>query len=247
MFQVAWLESLFFLDSGSRLARGGLVAPKPRKTLSPVRSGKSSLYNNNNNNGNNNNDDLSGVSSRSLQIQSNHRNEIKQTGSSEISKAGSTSDHHAGLNKDLCSLAQQFFTNEGANKKPTKKPIASVKPLPQRQPQQQQPQLQQPQLQQQELQLQKPFGDPLPTKPERVLAGIPERASFQLFDETLVPEVDEEEDEDFSSKFGHLRRRERDNEDDLAASAPPPIPERSAQPKVMMLKLMKNATNVLRS
>jgi len=28
--KVAWLESLFFLDSGSRLARGGLVAPKSK-------------------------------------------------------------------------------------------------------------------------------------------------------------------------------------------------------------------------
>ena len=84
---------------------------------------------------------------RSLQIQSNNRAsaEIKPT-----ARAGPAAikepEYPSGLNKDLCSLAQQFFTNEGANKKPSKKPVMTVKP----QPQQPQP---------------KPLVDPFPLKP----------------------------------------------------------------------------------
>ena len=76
-------------------------------------------------------------------------------------------------------------------------------------------------------------------------SSVPERASFQPYDEKLVPEVDEEED-DLPRKFGlqsRLGRRVSKEVDDC----PPPIPERSDQPKAMMLRLMKSATNTLKS
>jgi len=171
------------------MARGGLVAPKARKSLS--RREKSSIYAKRNND---NDDDVvsGGVSAKSLQIQSS--NNKTSSGPSELqrSSSGLTSkepDYPSGLNKDLCSLAQQFFTNEGANKKPTKKPVMSVKP----QPQQPQP---------------KPSQFAEPSKPERRPTGsaIPERVCFQPFDEKLEPEI---EDEDISLKFGPQREMPR--------------------------------------
>ena len=176
------------------MARGGLVAPKARK--SPPRREKSSLYAKRNDD----DDDVvsGGVSTKSLQIQSS--NNKTSSGPSELKRSSSgltTSkepDYPSGLNKDLCSLAQQFFTHEGANKKPTKKPVMSVKP----QPQQPQP---------------KPTQFAEPTKPERRPmahsnggGSIPERVSFQPFDEKLEPEIEEE---DISLRFGLQREMPR--------------------------------------
>ena len=81
--------------------------------------------------------------------------------------------------------------------------------------------------------------------------SVPERASFQPYDdEKLLPEFDDdEEEEDLPKKFGLQSRLHRalPKEVDESAAAPPPIPERSGQPKVMMLRLMKSATNTLKS
>ena len=79
-------------------------------------------------------------------------------------------------------------------------------------------------------------------------SSVPERASFQPYDEKLLPESDDdEEEEDLPKKFGLQSRLHRTREVDESAAAPPPIPERSGQPKVMMLRLMKSATNTLKS
>ena len=79
-------------------------------------------------------------------------------------------------------------------------------------------------------------------------SSVPERASFQPYDEKLLPESDDdEEEEDLPKKFGLQSRLNRTLPREVDESAPPPIPERSAQPKVMMLRLMKSATNTLKS
>lgn len=124
-----------------------------------------------------------------------------------------TPNYPAGLNLELCSLAQQFFTNEGANKKPSKKPAQPSTP------------------------------STLRVRPDS--ESIPERASYQPWDKGLVPEP-EEEDLTLPTTLKSFRGQGSPG-NSQETEVPPPIPERSDQPKVMMLKLMKNATRVLKS
>jgi hypothetical protein len=124
-----------------------------------------------------------------------------------------TPNYPAGLNLELCSLAQQFFTNEGANKKPSKKIAQPSTPSTPR----------------------------VRQDPE----SIPERASYQPWDKGLAPE-EEEEDLTLPTTLRNFRSQGSPG-NTQETEVPPPIPERSDQPKVMMLKLMKNATRVLKS
>jgi len=113
-------------------------------------------------------------------------------------------------------LAQQFFTNEGANKKPVKKQAQPSTPAASR----------------------------LRTEPER----MPERASFHSWEKDMVPEP-EEEDMTLPTTLKSFQSEQSPlvNQSEESGEKPPPIPERSDQPKAMMLKLMKNATRVLKS
>jgi hypothetical protein len=100
-------------------------------------------------------------------------------------KTKSEPETHAGLNKDLCSIALQFFNNEpGANKKPTAsvKPLSSTATPP--------PAAAQPPAATQPPAAVRP---PAVTRPPQQ-PGLPERASFEPFDEKLQPEEDEEDD-----------------------------------------------------
>ena len=115
--QIAWLESLFFLDTPSKQASSGLVKPRPREldlqhpsrrpsTLPSTKVDTSSS---------------AAVSSKSLSIQSNSGRNPKSQQQKVTSKqnAESSADElddcgPSGLNKDKCALAMSFFANDSS-------------------------------------------------------------------------------------------------------------------------------------
>ena len=72
----------------------------------------------------------------------------------------------------------------------------------------------------------------------------PERAYFEPEGSELPDDEDEDELEVFQSRAAS-RRKQKSPEPEIDQG--PPVPTRSGEPKQMMLRLMKNATNIMRS
>ena len=125
------------------------------------------------------------------------------------------------MNKDKCALAMSFFANDNSSSKvkkpPKKSSTASSDDLPSVQNASA-----------------KPFVKKLP----------PERAYFEPEGSELPDDEDEDELEVFQSRAAS-RRKQKSPEPEIDQG--PPVPTRSGEPKQMMLRLMKNATNIMRS
>ena len=81
----------------------------------------------------------------------------------------------------------------------------------------------------------KPFVKKLP----------PERAFFEPEGSELPDDEDEDELEVFQSRAASRKSQNRQKSPEIDQG--PPVPTRSGEPKQMMLRLMKNATNIMRS
>jgi hypothetical protein len=177
-----------------------------------------------------------------------------------------SSSRDAGVNKDLCSLAQSFFDSDKTKKPPPQRRISTTGSIHSKN------------------------DTPSPSSTfsgwksestqgkhdRRSYPLPPERISFEP--KNAIEIVNDEDDLDFPKlNLDHLdQTRLKKNTSNLNSSLPtsnskgseihlktpsqiykerspstpedaPPIPERSAQPKMMMLKLMKNATNALKN
>ena len=230
--QLTWLESLFYLDTPTKMASSKLVKPKPAEEL-PKRREKSalSLYSRPS-------EESDGVSAKTFTVQgANKRSSAAATKqavqnmpkpaaepvSAESSFSGS--NREGGLNKDMCSLAQSFFSTDKPKKPPQRRVSTNTRPTPEHQ---------------------------VASADRKSYPQTQERAFYQ-------PEgqmVDEDEDDDIPLPTGFQFNRSNSQRDSpmmtKRASPPqeegaPPIPVRSGEPKLMMLKLMKNATNALKS
>ena len=232
--QIAWLESLFFLDTPSKKASSGLVKPRPREEINQNSRRPSTLPASKVDTSS-----ISSVSSKSLSIQSNSgrtptstREQQQANTNANFANATSTAANDTeevdncppGLNKDKCALAMSFFNNDskGAKKPSAKKTSKSsstngnANDLPNV-----------------TNAVAKPFAKSSP----------PERAYYEP-DADLLPEDDEEED---LEEVFQTRVNSRKNRQPPELEHAPPVPERSGEPKAMMMRLMKNATNIMRS
>ena len=233
--QIAWLESLFFLDTPSKKASSGLVKPRPREEINQNSSRRPSTLPASKVD----TSSISSVSSKSLSIQSNsgrtpNATRDQQPTNTNANYATSTAVANdteevdncpPGLNKDKCALAMSFFNNDSKGaKKPSAKKTSkkssngNANDLPNV-----------------TNAIAKPFAKSSP----------PERAYYEP-DADLLPVEDEDEDEDLEEVF-QTRVNSRKNRQPPELEHAPPVPERSGEPKAMMMRLMKNATNIMRS
>ena len=256
---------MFYLDTPSKQSQSKLVKSRPKEEL-PKRKEKSglSLYSKDKDSSNDGSEHANGVSAKTFSIQNRRdRSGIKQEKESPtLSKAkaehsslaeedaNSTSgNRESGVNKDLCSLAQSFFDTSKPKKAPPQRRVSATNPVSSSN------NTQSPSWKSESAQGKNDRRSfPLP----------PERAYFQP-DNSV--EIDEEEDFEIPSLSNKMLKDNiqtnngKTNGSDLHLKTPsqiykerspsspedaPPIPERSAQPKMMMLKLMKNATNALK-
>lgn len=213
--QIAWLESLFFLDTPSNQACRGLVKPRPKEVAVPKRpkpvvnaprsASKRSGFHDTPDTG------IPSVSTKSMAIQSN---------SGKMPPAKEDTNCPPGLNKDMCALAQSFFANDNKGKKPPSKPVSRKASLVDGN------------LPAVQNATPKPFAKP-----------PPERAYFQ-------PTGQELPEEDVMPAFqlkSHTPVQSHPKPPEPVVEDAPPVPTRSGEPKALMLRLMKSATNALRS
>jgi len=269
--QLTWLESLFYLDTPTKMASSKLVksrpAGPPAQVEMPRRREKSalSLYSSNKNGSTDTPDSpraAAGVTrAKTFSIQSSgggaSTTPVRRTPSSasatktavqniqvsnskpspqssvsssdyvtpvtspskssDVTDAGSLSPEskrdEVGLNKDLCSLAQQFFQNGPKASKPQKRQTS----------------------------VSSTNGSSLTKSPPPR-----ERAFFQPTgsEDNLV---DEEEEEMPSFEMAIRKNNVNSRHTPPQEEGAPPIPVRSGEGKLMMLKLMKGATKALKS
>ena len=231
--QIAWLESLFFLDTPSKQASSGLVKPRVRNDLPsgesrrPVSSSSSTMPITKVDTSS------SQVSSKSLSIQNNGPKRRVSKPEPEPELDAEESDSKGAMSKDKMALAMSFFANDSkaasSGKKATpeaaKKQAAATKKKATSTASTSSAEDELPVVHNATA---KPFS-----KPTR------ERAYFE-------PEGSserEDEEEDFMPNFAARRKSSRNAEVEEA----PPVPSRSGENKHLMLKLMKNATNALKS
>ena len=254
---------MFYLDTPSKQSQSKLVKPKPKEEL-PKRREKSalSLYTKDNDASNDSSERANGVSAKTFSIQNRReRPGMKQEKDSPVLKqpkeeySSFTDDdvksvsvnRESGVNKDLCSLAQSFFDSK-PKKPPPQRRVSATNPVSNTK------------------------NTPSPSSAlsiqgkndRRSFPNTQERAFFQPDDSVEIEEEDDFElptlpNEMLKENFRTSNRKMNGSELHLktpsqiykerSPSSPedaPPIPERSAQPKMMMLKLMKNATNALK-
>jgi hypothetical protein len=228
--QVTWLESLFFLDTPSKQASSGLVKPRPnpvpqqssrRPEKSTMRSSKVDMS--------------PSVSAKSLSIQSNSGRLPSASVAAPAAQADENDNCPPGLNKDKCALAMSFFANDSKSSTGAggKKVVPSKK---------------------QSITAHNDDDDDdddadLPAVHNATAKPFvkppPERAYFEP-EASELPEDDDEEEEDmFPAAF--QSRQKKPSVSSEAEGTPPPVPARSGEPKQLMLRLMKNATNALRN
>ena len=175
-------------------------------------------------------------------------------------KKSLSSSREAGVNKDLCSLAQAFFDNDKSKRPPPQRRISATGML------------------NSQADTPSPSSSLSSWTPNsaqekhdrRSYPLAPERAYFQP---TNSAEVEEDDDNICIPSLPNAQRKKKLSMNETSAATTsqkrnvhlktpsqiykehspssqedaPPIPERSAQPKMMMLKLMKNATNALKN
>ena len=214
--QMAWLESLFYLDTSQsstprrnlnhvatnvkspdhnlKINRQLSADDSANNTLKPSQMGKSASI-------------FKSPTVGSFPTSSSSQTTTTSTGSSTTKKSEPPQGDSLappGVNANLVSLAQSYFSAD-PTKKP--KPIKNPSPKPFSPP---------PQAAQQQQQQQQQPKDPSP---------LPERAYFEpSCSPGKSPEMTKEDSPEF----------------------PPPIPPRSNQTKSAMLRLMKNTTNILK-
>ena len=181
----------------------------------------------------------------------------------DVGDSSSTSSNReaSGVNKDLCSLAQSFFDGGKTKKPPPQRRISATNPISSK------TDTPSPSSTLSSLSSQSTQGK---QHERRSYPLPPERAYFQP--NSSAEMVDEEDDFEIPSLPNRIRKDHSSGNNGISTgntksnpillktpsqihkerspSSPedaPPIPERSAQPKMMMLKLMKNATNALKN
>ena len=259
--QIAWLESLFFLDTPSKQASSGLVKSRPRVLESGESRRPSTLPSTKVDTSSS-----AAVSSKSLSIQSNsgnraaskssHQQEQQQpkgrensnNNTSKKNEAAESSDElddscsgpSGGLNKDKCALAMSFFANDSsssskkAGKTPSKKLNSTKKNS----------------IDNSSIGSTSDISLPsVQNASARPYNPVPERAYFEP-EGLELPEDDEEDSmEVFQSRAKSRRQQQKqaENTNQEIEIEAPPVPTRSGEPKQMMLRLMKNATSIMRS
>ena len=210
--QIAWLESLFFLDTPSKAASSGLVKPKPRElsngnhrrpTVNPVTKVDTNP--------------ISTTKSLSIQNSGNRKSAPKIEPKAETPPSSDETDNPTGgMSKDKMALAMSFFAND---QKPAKKQPS--KPLRQKK--------------------KETDSDDLPPVTNSTAKPFFRERAYYEPEEDELPEDDED---DYIPDF----RARRATKQEPVEDSPPPIPARSGDNKsAMMLKLMKNATSIMRS
>merc|ERR1719510_2347273 len=198
--QIAWLESLFFLDTPSKQACSGLVKPRP-KTDTTTRLSRSTSS-----------------TSKSLSIQTGKNTQTAKKPEAkpepEPEPEASTS---GGLSKDKCALAMSFFANDGASTN-TKKSNVAKKAAG------------------------KANDDDLPAVQNATAKPFFRERAYYEPDDLSTPE----EEEDILPTFKSRPTKTQPEVEEKIEDAPP-VPERSGDPKVNMLRRMKNVTGILRS
>ena len=133
-----------------------------------------------------------------------------------------------GLSKDKCALAMSFFANDLP--KPTKKP-APKKPVPA-----------------------KTDEDGLPIVQNATARPFVKERAYYEPEQELNPDDDEDDIvPDFQARRKTRQNEAKSRQTETSNEAPPPIPVRSGPGlenntrEGMMLRLMKNATNIMRS
>ena len=202
------------------------------------------------------------MSSKSLSIQSNSGRNPK----SQQQKVTSTSKQNAessadelddcgpsGLNKDKCALAMSFFANDSSGsstKAAGSKKATSSQPAPSRK-------LSKKNSTDNSSSIGSTSDISLPSVQNASARPflknnnpVPERAYFEP-EGLELPEDDDEDDsvEVFQSRAKSRRQQKQalaENNREIELEAPP-VPTRSGEPKQMMLRLMKNATSIMRS
>ena len=258
--QIAWLESLFFLDTPSKQASSGLVKSRPRVLESGESRRPSTLPSTKVDTSSS-----AAVSSKSLSIQSNSGNrapkkssqqeqqqpkgrENSNNNTSKKNDAAESSDElddscsgpSGGLNKDKCALAMSFFANDSsssskkAGKTPSKKLNSTKKNS----------------IDNSSIGSTSDISLPsVQNASARPYNPVPERAYFEP-EGLELPEDDEEDSmEVFQSRAKSRRQQQKqaENTNQEIEIEAPPVPTRSGEPKQMMLRLMKNATSIMRS
>ena len=272
------LESLFYLDTPSKQSQSKLVKPKPKEEL-PRRREKTalSLYSRNKDDSKDDKKNEDGISAKTFSVQNrrepsgNVANQDKTTSVSSPSKQEHSSldeqdskpvssNRDAGVNKDLCSLAQSFFDNDKSKKPPQQRRVSATNSIHSKND-----------TPSPSSNLSGWNTEPAHGKNDRRSYPLPpERAYFQPNNSAEI------EDQDDDLDISNLRNKWKNGTSNLNNTLPtstskgsdvhlktpsqiykerspsspedaPPIPERSAQPKMMMLKLMKNATNALKN
>merc|ERR1712062_266031 len=221
--QIAWLESLFFLDTPSKQASSGLVKPRVRNDLPsgesrrPVSSTMPITKVDSN----------SQVSSKSLSIQNNGpKNRVSKV--TEPEPELDEEDAKGAMSKDKMALAMSFFANDskaassGEGKKPvTKKKAPATSTVASS----------------------ATTEDELPVVHNATAKPFSKPTRERAYFEPEGSSEREDEEEDFVPNFAARRKSSRNAEVEEA----PPVPSRSGENKHLMLKLMKNATNALKS
>ena len=169
------------------------------------------------------------VSTRSLSIQSNSGRTPSYKKPEKPEKSESESpveeeDSAAGVSKDKCALAMSFFAN---NSKPAKKSPKPPPKKPEKYPE---------------------SGSDLPNVQNNTAKPfMRERAYYEPDDEEL-PEDENDLIPDFTNRNRKSSTASKSENSENSEISAPPIPARSEDNKsAMMLRLMKNATNALRS
>ena len=275
------LESLFYLDTPTKQASSKLVKPKPMEEL-PRRKEKSalSLYSRDKEAKASDDAKGNGISAKTFSVQNRRErrgqkeNEIKgdsipsvtkslRRESSDALEEDATSIHNnreAGVNKDLCSLAQAFFDTDKGKRPPPQRRISASSRL---NTQKDAPSSSSTLSDWSSESTQDRYDRrsyPLP--PERVYFQPSNSAEVDDDDDNLsMPTIINRPTKD-SSKTNQSLSTNNSKRPEVNLKTPsqiykerspstqedaPPIPERSAQPKMMMLKLMKNATNALKN
>ena len=214
--QIAWLESLFFLDTPSKQASSGLVKPRARDLPSgesrrPVSSTMPSTKV----------DCTSQVSAKSLSIQSNAGFKSKAKPEEPMDDP---EDEAKGVSKDKMALAMSFFANDSKNasKKPDVKKPAKKKATTS-------------------------VEDELPVVHNATAKPFSKATRERAYFEPEGSSEREEDEEDFVPNFAAARKSSASSRNAVEQQEAPPVPSRSGENKHLMLKLMKNATNALRS
>ena len=224
--QIAWLESLFFLDTPSKQASSGLVKPRVRNDLPsgesrrPVSSTMPITKVDSN----------SQVSSKSLSIQNNGpKNRVSKV--TEPEPELDEEDAKGAMSKDKMALAMSFFANDskaassGGGKKPvTKKKAPTTSTVASS----------------------ATTEDELPVVHNATAKPFSKPTRERAYFEPEGSSEREDEEEDFVPNFA-ARRKLSSRNAEVSTEEAPPVPSRSGENKHLMLKLMKNATNALKS